>query len=255
MASSDWWTGVATLVIAATSGCSSSTGVEGLQSGPDGGGDANASPGPGDSSGPPPPAPTVAMSPSPQGPCKAGAYAGTFGGSYASPLASAPLVVTGTVSLSLVSAGTSEQTCMFEGEVERCSDFLMIQDGGITGVANASLGTDDAQVGGYPYSCTTSGTLWCSEQKLVGGWVRCTVCPGPASDGGSVCSVFAGPLVATYDYGTLSFTGTWNAANALAGGDGGPTAPDGQPISDYLSLDGGYGDADYGGSGTWTAHP
>jgi hypothetical protein len=254
--SSSWWTGAAALAIAATCGCSSSR-VDVSPGAPDGDiGDgsttppvADAWPGPEDSSSPP----SVPLSP--EIPCEEGEYTGAIGGSYASPLAASRLVVTGTVSLSLVSAGPSSQTCTVQGELERCSDVFLIRDGAITGVANDSDVTDDAHVGGYPYSCTMSGALLCRERNVVNGWIQCTVCPGPPPDAGTACSVFAGPLVATYDYPTLSFTGTWNGADALASDDGGSSAPDAEAISEYLSLDGGYGDGHYGGSGTWTAAP
>jgi hypothetical protein len=47
--------------------------------------------------------------------------------------------------------------------------------------------------------------------------------------------------------------GVWNAAEALAGNDGGSPGPDGGPPSAYLS-DAGYGFLmRYGGAGTWKA--
>jgi hypothetical protein len=251
MTFSNRWTAAATLVIAATSSCASSR-VDVSQGAPDGSvgdGSTPAPPNPGDSSSPPPTG-TVSV----DIPCKEGEYTGAIGGSYASPLTAARLAVTGTVGFSLVSVSTAVQ-CMVQGEFEPCSGVFQLKSGTVNGIASESDVADDAHVSGYPYSCTMSGVLLCRERTLVNGWIQCTVCPGPLADAGTACSVFAGPLVATYDYPTLSFTGTWNGADALASEDGGSSVPDGGTISDYLSLDGGYGDGRYGGNGTWTAAP
>jgi hypothetical protein len=252
---SDRWTGAAALMLAATSSCSSSR-VDVSKGAPADDASttppvADASPDPGDSSSPPPTGTVVP----PTRPCKEGEYTGAFGGSYASPLAASRLEMMGTVSLSLTQVDTGTQTCQVLGEFESCSDIFLIQGGTITGIADDPEVAGDAQPGGYPYSCTVSGALICNERKLVNGWIQCTVCPEPSGDAGTACSAFAGPLVATYDYPTESFSGTWNGADALASVDGGSSAPDGGANSEYLSLDGGYGDGQFGGSGTWTAGP
>jgi hypothetical protein len=68
---------------------------------------------------------------------------------------------------------------------------------------------------------------------------------------------FAGPMTASYDYGTVSFVmGAWNGSEALAGNDGGSPGPDGGPLSNYLSDSGLYiGPGQFGGSGAWSASP
>lgn len=156
---------------------------------------------------------------------------------------------------------------MLVGEASKCSNLFSLTNGVITGVADGTM-MGDAEVGGYPYFCTMTGTLDCKAKKLVGGWIQCTYCVGPLADGGMACSLlngvggttgvgghFAGPLTANYDYNTLAFVmGTWNGAEALAGNDGGSPGPDGGPPSDYLSDSGLYvGPNNYGGSGTWNA--
>jgi hypothetical protein len=177
--------------------------------------------------------------------------------------------VAGNVDLTLEQAGSPGTTCMLVGESQRedCSNVFTLQNGTITGVADA-LQFGDASVGGFPYFCTMTGTLDCKSKLLVGGWIQCTYCVGPLADAGTACWLlngvagttgvgghFAGPLTANYDIGTLSFVmGTWNGAEALAGNDGGSPGPDGGPISDYLSDSGLYlGPNDFGGSGTWNA--
>ncbi|MGO9836487.1 MAG: hypothetical protein ACLP1X_20005 [Polyangiaceae bacterium] len=180
--------------------------------------------------------------------CKAGVYAGNLGGSYSSPLIlGVPLAVTGTMTFSLGAASNA--------------GTLPIVGGVITGVAkNANMG---GMGGSYPYSCAITGALDCAADELVGGWLMCTYCVTTLADGGVGCAPvisgigsgiggqFAGPFDGTYNTGTLSFAGTWNGAEALAGSDGG-SGPNGQPVSNFLSLDGGYGPGNYGGSGTWT---
>jgi len=65
------------------------------------------------------------------------------------------------------------------------------------------------------------------------------------------------PATASYDSGSHAFVmGAWNAAEALAGNDGGSPGPDGGPIADYLSDSGYLGAGDYRGQGMWSAeHP
>jgi hypothetical protein len=203
------------------------------------------------------------------GPCKGGHYSGTFAGSYTSHLTGVgiPIPVTGNVDMQLDQEGTAGQQCMVEGEFEHCNNVFSLQDGTITGVADEIV-VGDAGLGGFPYSCTMSGTLDCQNKKLDEGWIQCTYCVGPLADGGMACSLlngvggttgvgghFAGPLTANYDYGTLSFVmGSWNGAEDLAGNDGGSPTPEGGPIANYLSDGGLYlGPNDFGGIGTWNA--
>jgi hypothetical protein len=204
------------------------------------------------------------------GPCKGGKYNGTFAGFYTSHLTGVgvPIPVAGNVDLTLEQEGSAGTMCRVAGEgFEECSNVFSLQNGVITGVADA-VHVGDAAVGGFPYFCTMTGTLDCKNKKLVDGWIQCTYCVGPLADGGLSCSLldgvagttgvgghFAGPLTANYDYATLAFImGTWNGAEALAGNDGGSPGPDGGPASDYLSDSGLYlGPGDFGGSGTWNA--
>ncbi len=208
------------------------------------------------------------------GPCKGGFYEGTFAGFYTSHLTGVgiPIPVAGNVELTLKQEGSSGTMCKAAGEFQDCSNVFSLKDGTITGIADAA-NIGDAQVGGFPYFCTMTGTLECKEKKLVDGWIQCTYCVGPLADGGLACDLlngvagttgvgghFAGPLVAGYDYATLAFiNGTWNGAEALAGNDGTMPGPEGGPIADYLSDSGAYlGPGDFGGSGTWNAafkHP
>jgi hypothetical protein len=203
------------------------------------------------------------------GPCKGGEYDGTFAGLYTSHLTGVgiPIPVTGNVDMTLEQEGTGQATCMLVGEASKCSDLFSLQDGTITGIADATM-VGDATVGGFPYFCTMTGTLDCKGKKLVDGWIQCTYCVGPLADGGMACSLlngvagttgvgghFAGPLTANYSYETFSFImGTWNGAESLAGNDGGSPGPEGGPLSNYLSDSGLYlGPGDFGGSGTWNA--
>jgi hypothetical protein len=207
------------------------------------------------------------------GPCKGGFYEGTFAGSYTSHITGVgiPIPVQGNVELTLKQAGSSGQ-CKAGGEFQSCTNVFTLKDGTITGIADAA-NVGDAQVGGFPYFCTMTGTLECAEKKLVDGWIQCTYCIGPLADGGMACDLlngvggttgvgghFAGPLTAGYDYKTLAFIlGTWNGAEALAGNDGTMPGPEGGVIADYLSDSGLYiGPGNFGGSGTWNAafkHP
>jgi hypothetical protein len=205
------------------------------------------------------------------GPCTPGHYAGKFAGSYSSHLTAVgvPIPVAGNVELDLDQAGAADQTCIPAGEIPvPCNKVFTLQNGTITGAADAfHLG--DASIGGFPYFCTMSGTLDCDSKRLDDGWIQCTYCVGRLADGGMACELlngvlgttgvgghFAGPLTANYDVSTLSFVmGTWNGAEALAGNDGGSPGPDGGPISDYLTKDGGFylGPKHFGGVGTWNA--
>jgi hypothetical protein len=202
--------------------------------------------------------------------CKAGRYTGTFTGSYSSNLIfGIPLTVTGDVNLTLDQEGDAGTQCMIEGEgFESCSNVFTLSGGTITGVADRAATVADAAVGGFPYYCGLTGTLDCAKRTLVNGWIQCTYCLFPLTDGGTVCSSvggkFAGPLTADYElsdaggppsFGTLaSDPGVWNGAEALAGNNGMMPGPDGGPISDYLALDGGYGFlGKFGGSGNWNA--
>jgi hypothetical protein len=201
--------------------------------------------------------------------CKAGHYEGAFTGSYSSNLIlGIPLSVMGNVNLTLNQAGTTGMTCMVEGEgFVTCSDVFTLSGGTITGVANELAMVGDANVGGFPYYCTMTGTLDCPKKKLLNGWIQCTYCVGDLTDGGTGCTLigghFAGPLTSDYIYGNDAGVGAsfgtdaspaqWNGAEALAGNDGTKPPPDGGTINDYLSFDGGYGIGFYGGSGTWTA--
>jgi hypothetical protein len=205
------------------------------------------------------------------GPCKGGHYSGTFLGLYTSHLTGVgvPIPVAGDVNMTLDQQGTADQTCHVSGEVPvPCNEVFTLKNGVIQGVADA-LHIGDAAVGGFPYFCTMTGTLDCSTKRLEKGWIQCTYCVGPLADGGLSCSLldgvagttgvgghFAGPLTADYDIGTLSFIdGHWNGAEALAGNDGTMPGPDGGPVSNYLTPDGGLylGPDHFGGVGTWTA--
>jgi hypothetical protein len=197
-----------------------------------------------------------------QGACKAGEYTGTFGGLYTSHLTGIgfPIPVVGNVDLTLNQEGSSTQTCKPEGEIPvPCDQVFTLKDGVIQGTAD----------GLFPYYCSMTGTLNCADKTLVNGWIQCTYCVGPLADGGMACSLlngvggttgvggqFAGPLTADYDVDTLAFVnGTWNGAEALAGNDGTMPGPDGGPVGNYLTPDGGLylGPNDFGGVGTWNA--
>jgi hypothetical protein len=207
------------------------------------------------------------------GPCKSGEYKGPFAGNYTSHLTSIgiPIPVKGSVDVTLAVAGSAQATCMLAGEARPCNQLFSLQNGTITGVDDA-INEGDASVGGFPYFCTMTGTLDCTNKKLVNGWLQCTYCIGAVTvaDGGAACSLgngvggtsgvgghFAGPMTASYEYGSVSFvTGTWNGSEALAGNDGGSPGPDGGPLSNYLSDSGVYlGAGQFGGSGTWSASP
>ncbi len=204
--------------------------------------------------------------------CKAGHYKGAFAGSYESNLIlGIGLAVNGDVNLTLNQAGGSGMQCMVEGEgFVTCSDVFTLSGGTITGVANELAMVGDANVGGFPYYCTMTGTLDCPKKKLVNGWIQCTYCVGDLTDGGTGCTLigghFAGPLTADFTYGVdggapggfggpldAGMPATWNGAEALAGNNGMMPGPDGGPVTNYLVLDGGYGFGMYGGSGTWNA--
>ncbi len=156
--------------------------------------------------------------------CKAGKYDGLFTGSYSSGLvAGIPLSVTGNVDLTLNQAGTPMMTCVVRGEgFESCSDVFPVSGGSVTGVANQLGMIGDANIGGFPYYCTVTGTLDCAKKVLVDGWIQCTYCVGPLGDGGASCTLgigghFAGPVTASYDTSNHAFVdGSWNGAAALA---------------------------------------
>lgn len=231
------------------------------------------------------------------GPCKGGFYSGSFGGLYSShiTLFGINIPVTGDVQLTLKQQGSGKQMCTFEGESEECSDVFSLQDGTISGVADA-VHTGDASFLGFPYFCTMTGTLGCKEKKLEDGWIECTYCLGDLADGGRSCvngdglggtigtgGQFAGPLTADYFYssgdagsgppmfGTLpqpfgDDPGAWNGTEALSDQhsdfySGTGPLPDGGTLADYIS-DAGYGKIgamnDFGGYGWWYAtyqHP
>jgi hypothetical protein len=201
--------------------------------------------------------------------CSGGSYVGPFTGEYTSHLTGVgiPIPVAGTVNLTLVQAGSAGTTCTLAGESKDCSDVFPVESGTVTGVDDA-LNTGDAAIGGFPFFCTMTGALDCDGRKLVNGWVQCTYCIGPVSDGGLGCALsngvggttgvgghFAGPVTANYDAGAVAFVmGHWNASEALAGNDGGTPGPDGGPPSLYLSDSGTYlGAGEFGGSGPWSA--
>jgi hypothetical protein len=207
------------------------------------------------------------------GPCKGGEYKGPFAGNYTSHVTSVgiPIPVKGSVDVTLAVAGSAQATCMLSGEARPCNQLFALHDGTITGVDDP-INEGDASVGGFPYFCTMTGVLDCASKKLVNGWLQCTYCIGPVTvaDGGVACSQgngvggtsgvgghFAGPMTASYDYGTVSFVmGAWNGSEALAGNDGGSPGPDGGPLSNYLSDSGLYiGPGQFGGSGAWSASP
>ena len=192
------------------------------------------------------------------GPCKAGFYEGTFAGSYTSHITGIgiPIPVQGNVELTLKQGGSAGTQCKAGGEFQDCTNVFTLKDGTITGIADSG-NIGDAQVGGFPYFCTMTGTLECAEKEEArrrGGSSRSSYCIGPLADGGMACDLFngvggttgvgghfAGPLVAGYDYKTLAFIlGTWNGAEALAGNDGTMPGPDGGTIADYLSDSGLY---------------
>lgn len=206
------------------------------------------------------------------GPCKGGHYVGTFAGSYTSHLTGIgiPIPVTGNVDMTLDQSGDSTMTCHPAGEIPvPCNQVFTLKDGTITGVADGTVAMDGSVSGGFPYYCTMTGTLDCASKKLDQGWIQCTYCVGPLADGGTSCQFldgvlgtsgvggkFAGPLMANYDVNAFAFVqGTWNGAEALAGNDGTMPGPDGGPISDYLTPDGGLylGPNNFGGVGTWNA--
>jgi hypothetical protein len=206
--------------------------------------------------------------------CKAGFYEGMFTGTYSSHITvvGIDIPVSGNVQLTLDQEGSSNQQCTIDvqGEgvtTESCSDVFSLSGGTIQGILD----------GLFPYFCTLTGTLDCATESLDNGWMECTYCAiGVILDGGTPpgdplanCTGaggnFAGPLTASYDTSTLSFTsGTWNGSERLCDGiagtstatcnDGGSPGPEGGPASDYLVLDGGYGlNANFGGAGSWSA--
>jgi hypothetical protein len=180
-------------------------------------------------------------------PCANGQYTGPFVGNFTSHLT--------TIGIPIPIEATVDVTLRQEGN----SDLFALQNGTISGAANASK-SGDATVVGFPLACTMTGTLDCDSRQLVDGWIQCIYCVGPLADGGTSCSLggagggFAGPVTASYDPGTLSFVmGTWNGAEALRGNDGGSPGPDGGPPSNYLSDAGYFGPGEFGGSGAWSA--
>jgi hypothetical protein len=204
------------------------------------------------------------------GTCRSGSYVGTLTGNYASHLTGIGIAIplAGDVTMTLVQEGSAGTTCVLDGASKDCGDLFALQSATVTGVASETK-AGDASYALFPFFCTMSGALDCDARELRDGWIQCTYCIGPLSDAGG-CSLlggggttgvgghFAGPTTASYDAGASAFVmGTWNAAEALAGNDGGAPGPDGGPISAYLSDSGVYlGPNDFGGSGTWSAaHP
>jgi hypothetical protein len=195
-----------------------------------------------------------------QGACKGGHYGGSFGGMYSSGLTfiGLSIPVTGNVELTLNQEGSAGMQCSVHGEEISCDNVFSLQNGTIQGTAD----------GLFPYFCKMTGTLNCVNKKLVDGWIECTYCLGPLSDGGDSCALggsdgqaglgwyFSGPLTADYNTATLSFVnGAWNGSEALGMNDGGQPTPDGGPVSRYIS-DAGYGlgqAGQFGGTGTWNA--
>ena len=211
--------------------------------------------------------------------CKGGLYEGTFAGIYDSHIALAfGIPVTGDVNLTLEQEGDAG-TCVIAGEIPKpCNEVYTLKNGTITGTADEAKFGDSGALGGFPYHCDLTGTLDCQTKQLVNGWITCTYCVGPIEDGGHACVLgngvgrttgtgghFAGPLIANYDTGTLSFVmGTWNGAEALCTegngtftcNDGTMPGPDGGPWQNYISDAGAAGyifGTSYGGSGTWNA--
>ena len=205
--------------------------------------------------------------------CKAGFYEGTFTGTYSSHITVVGIGIpmSGNVDFTLNQEGTASQTCMIDvqGEgttTESCNDVFTLSGGAITGTMD----------GLFPYYCTFTGTLDCTQNVLDNGWMECTYCaigviPDGGGAGGDALAAtgaggnFAGVLHANYDTTTLSFTdGVWNGAEDLCAGiggsslascnDGGSPGPEGGPATNYLVADGGYGLApNFGGAGTWSA--
>ncbi len=140
------------------------------------------------------------------GTCEAGHYSGTFSGFYSSTwtVVGVPIPVAGNLSLTLAQSTDGE--------------FFTITGGKLCGLAD----------GLFPFSADIVGTLDCKKGELVnskltngGYWFGIVVGP-PAG-------TFDGPLPATYDKLTHSFTGTWKVY---------------EPDSSNLSTP-------YGGSGDW----
>jgi len=125
--------------------------------------------------------------------CSGGSYVGPFTGEYTSHLTGVgiPIPVTGTVTFTLVQAGSAGTTGTLAGESKDCSDVFPVESGTVTGVDDA-VNTGDAAVGGFPFFCTMTGALDCDARKLVNGWVQCTYCIGPVADGGLTCSLLSG---------------------------------------------------------------
>jgi hypothetical protein len=232
---------------------------------------------------------------SPPGACLPGPYAGSFGGLYSSHLTfiGANIPVAGDVSLLLAQFGSSQQTCVVDGETGPCDTFLSVRNGVVQGTMD----------GLFPFTCSLTGTLKCQDRKLAGGWIDCTYCLGPLNDGGMSCSIgggtadggltgtggqFGGPVTSDYFYsstggdggagaidgggsgppalGTVTpplganpsnyDPGLWNGSEALGGYSGSGPLPEGGSLGDYLS-DAGYGRIgvpnDFGGNGWWYA--
>jgi hypothetical protein len=183
--------------------------------------------------------------------CGAGVYSGTISGSVATPLTGTGISIplAGSVKLTLVAQGASNQTCIVGGVREPCSKVFVIHDATVTGDLGVVIGA----------FCTMSGALDCEAGELIDGWIACSYCPGgdmmgeacaPDAGGGG----FAGPLTGHYDFTSQAFQmGSWNAAEALDGNDGGSPGPDGGPPGDYLSDSGLYLGSSFGGSGSWSA--
>ena len=104
--------------------------------------------------------------------------------------------------LTLKQAGSSGPRARPAASSSSCTNVFSLKDGTITGIADAAM-VGDAQVGGFPYFCTMTGTLECAEKKLVDGWIQCTYCIGPSRTAGWRATCFNGVAGPTGVGGTL----------------------------------------------------
>jgi len=150
--------------------------------------------------------------PNPPLSCQPGHYRGTFTGFYGSPyLFTLPIPVLGDVQMYLKQGQNGE--------------FLTITDGRVTGTVDGAL----AQ-----YNCKITGTLDCTQKKIVGGAITCEYCVGffLGDADHPICGApgyFKRPLGADYDAANQSLdNGKWKgkegADAATAGGSGDWTA-------------------------------
>jgi hypothetical protein len=185
------------------------------------------------------------------GSCKAGHYAGSLVGTYASYLTfvGVPITFTASIDLMLDEAVQGGEFPTYSIANGTLSGLSSLPDGIAPGVSSQ-------------LRCDVVGTLDCNQKKLVGGGLRnCTYCfLGAAFDGGTFydggpCTglqgSFEGPLEADYNGTSFSFVnGTWSATDNVPFQDASTAEPEAGTSGDSGVA---YGPGNYGGSGTWGA--